>query len=56
MTTQEFLTALIARRDALCARHAALLSAGDRFAAEDVMADIRFAVRQVADALGIRHA
>lgn len=47
----EFLAKLIANRDAICARHMALIAAGDAFAAEDLYADVQFAIRAAHDAM-----
>ncbi len=54
MSNTEFITALIAKRDAIAARHDALLAAREYLAAADLLPDLRFAGREAHEALMTR--
>jgi hypothetical protein len=51
VTRSELIAELVARRDRLCDQYAALLAEGRRFAAEDMLPDIKFAIRAAYEAM-----
>jgi hypothetical protein len=51
MSNTEFIARLIANRDAIRARHNALVAAGNLFAAQDMAPELSFATRAAHDAL-----
>lgn len=54
MTNSEFITALMARRDRIRQEHAAMLEQGRIMEAEDLLPAIKFACKQVQEALVAR--